>query len=127
MSDKIRCDACPVMCYIAPGQAGACDRYANVDGRIVRCDPLTVLDRTVQAGGAVVPFAAGAWAGEIAGDGFVTGIGAGTTQAAQELRDSKAVVLEFLMKDENSTRLVRSRPTVRKAMTRACRRRRNVR
>ena len=79
MSDKIRCDACPVMCYIAPGQAGACDRYANVDGRIVRCDPLTVLDRTVQAGGAVVPFAAGAWDGEIAGDGFVTGIGAGTT------------------------------------------------
>ena len=27
--EKIRCDACPVMCYIAPGQTGACDRYAN--------------------------------------------------------------------------------------------------
>jgi hypothetical protein len=24
--EKIRCDACPVMCYIADGQAGACDR-----------------------------------------------------------------------------------------------------
>ena len=48
---KIRCDACPVMCYIAPGQTGACDRYANVDGRIVRSDPLTVLDRTLDAGG----------------------------------------------------------------------------
>ena len=33
--EKIRCDACPVMCYIAPGQTGACDRYANDAGRIV--------------------------------------------------------------------------------------------
>src|SRR5262245_46712964 len=32
--DKIRCDACPVMCYIKPGAAGACDRYANHDGRL---------------------------------------------------------------------------------------------
>jgi hypothetical protein len=30
---KIRCDACPVMCYIAPGQTGACDRYANAADR----------------------------------------------------------------------------------------------
>ena len=27
--EKIRCDACPVMCYIKPGAAGACDRYAK--------------------------------------------------------------------------------------------------
>jgi hypothetical protein len=27
--DKIRCDACPVLCYIRPGMTGACDRYAN--------------------------------------------------------------------------------------------------
>jgi hypothetical protein len=32
---KIRCDACPVMCYIKPGAVGACDRYANHDGQIV--------------------------------------------------------------------------------------------
>ena len=25
--EKIRCDACPVMCYIADGKSGACDRY----------------------------------------------------------------------------------------------------
>ncbi len=55
--DKIRCDACPVMCYIAPGQTGACDRYANDGGRIVRSDPVTVLSRTLEGGGAVVPFA----------------------------------------------------------------------
>ena len=77
--EKIRCDACPVMCYIAPGQTGACDRYGNLGGRIVRSDPLTVLDRTLAAGGAVVPFSTGDWDGEIARDGFVTGIGAGTT------------------------------------------------
>jgi len=35
---KVRCDACPVMCYVKPGMTGACDRYANQDGRIVRVD-----------------------------------------------------------------------------------------
>ena len=49
-AEKIRCDACPVMCYIAEGRAGACDRYANEGGRIVRCDPLTVLDRRHRRG-----------------------------------------------------------------------------
>ncbi|HUF57159.1 MAG TPA: 6-hydroxynicotinate reductase [Thermohalobaculum sp.] len=68
------------MCYIAPGRTGACDRYANEDGRIVRCDPLTVLEAAVGEGGEVVPFLAHAddWAGGIAPP-FVTGIGAGTT------------------------------------------------
>ena len=78
--DKIRCDACPVMCYIAPGQTGACDRYANDAGRIVRTDPVVLLSRTVQAGGRVVPFAAREWDGEpFPPDARVTGIGAGTT------------------------------------------------
>src|SRR5690606_4906092 len=81
--DKIRCDACPVLCYIAPGQTGACDRYANVGGRILRSDPVTVLSRTLESGGAVVPFAPAeaAWDGSVMApaEGFVTGIGAGTT------------------------------------------------
>ena len=47
IGDKIRCDACPVMCYIKPGAAGACDRYANHDGELVRVDPHIVLERTV--------------------------------------------------------------------------------
>lgn len=78
---KIRCDACPVMCYIAPGQTGACDRYANDQGRIVRSDPVTILSRTLEHGGQVVPFAGPDWDGEILrpADAFVTGIGAGTT------------------------------------------------
>ena len=44
--DKIRCDACPVLCYIRPGMTGACDRYANRDGQLVRVDPHVLLDRT---------------------------------------------------------------------------------
>ncbi|GAB1363595.1 hypothetical protein MASR1M32_28310 [Rhodobacter sp.] len=78
--EKIRCDACPVMCYIAPGQTGACDRYANEAGRIVRTDPVVLLSQTVAQGGQVVPFAARDWDGSpVPADAFVTGIGSGTT------------------------------------------------
>ena len=78
--EKIRCDACPVMCYIAEGKIGACDRYANEGGKIIRCDPLVVLDRAIE-GGAVTPFLKSAWDGSLvnSGDQFVTAIGAGTT------------------------------------------------
>ena len=80
--DKIRCDACPVMCYIKPGAAGACDRYANHNGELVRVDPHIVLERTVSHGGRLVPFqATGDWDGKIVHESsvFVTAIGAGTT------------------------------------------------
>lgn len=78
--EKLRCDACPVMCYIAEGRTGACDRYGNFGGRIVRCDPVRVLDYAVEAGAAVVPFGA-AWDGSLVNSNkrFVTAIGAGTT------------------------------------------------
>jgi hypothetical protein len=52
----IVCDACPVLCRIRPGMTGACDRYANVEGRVARTDPLVLL-----------------------ADGTLTAIGAGTT------------------------------------------------
>ena len=81
--DKVRCDACPVTCYIRRGMAGACDRYANRDGRLVRVDPHILLERTVERGGSVVPFSLkeGEWSGEIVPDDsvFVTAVGAGTT------------------------------------------------
>ena len=78
--DKIRCDACPVMCYIAPGQTGACDRYANDAGRIVRTDPVVMLSQAMAGGQRIVPFAARDWDGEpMPADVFVTGIGSGTT------------------------------------------------
>ena len=38
--DLVTCDACPVLCRIRPGRTGACDRYGNVDGRLVRLDPV---------------------------------------------------------------------------------------
>ncbi len=79
--DKVRCDACPVMCYIKPGAVGACDRYANKDGEIVRVDPHVLLQRTVEHGGGVVPFGGTGWDGQLVSGArtFVTAIGAGTT------------------------------------------------
>jgi len=80
--EKLRCDACPVMCYIAEGRTGACDRYGNFGNKIVRCDPVTILEHRAEAGGEVVPFADGsAWDGNPVNRGqrFVSGIGAGTT------------------------------------------------
>ncbi len=79
--EKIRCDACPVMCYIADGKVGACDRYGNEGGKIIRCDPLTILDRRIAAGDEVKPFLSADWDGTTApgDDVFVTAIGSGTT------------------------------------------------
>lgn len=78
---KIRCDACPVMCYVAEGRLGACDRYANMGGKIIRCDPLTILDQRIQAGDEIKPFLGADWSDDLADDGgkFVTAIGSGTT------------------------------------------------
>ena len=82
-AEKIRCDACPVMCYIADGRSGACDRYMNEGGALVRVDPLVWLQRSQDAGTAMVPFLdrQAPWDGDIIapGDSFVTAIGAGTT------------------------------------------------
>ncbi len=79
----VRCDACPVLCRIRPGKLGACDRYGNVEGKLVRTDPLVLLDRSVESGRGAVRFLEGArdWSGELVRqpDAFVTGIGATTT------------------------------------------------
>ena len=48
--EKIRCDACPVMCYIAEGKSGAGYRDANNTGQIIRLDPLVVLNRCIEIG-----------------------------------------------------------------------------
>ncbi|MDX2205571.1 MAG: 6-hydroxynicotinate reductase [Hyphomicrobiaceae bacterium] len=77
----VRCDACPVLCRIRPGRSGACARYANEDGVLVRTDPALLMNRTTDGGGRLVPFAAGEWNGGPleASRTFVTGVGAGTT------------------------------------------------
>ena len=80
--EKIRCDACPVLCYIADGKSGACDRYANHGGDLVRLDPLTIIENTDHK---LVPFLkngdADDWDGDIVQGArpFVTAVGAGTT------------------------------------------------
>jgi 6-hydroxynicotinate reductase len=88
--DKIECNACPVLCQISAGKTGACDRYANAAGVLVRVDPVVFLRKTVEAGdGHLVAFAArdanvAAERAEAPAllptpEVFVTGIGASTT------------------------------------------------
>jgi hypothetical protein len=81
-SGKIVCNACPVLCQISDGRAGACDRYANVGGVLTRVDPLLLTAKAVSEDGALVPFRSDAgWDGRVlAGTPvFVTGLGSGTT------------------------------------------------
>jgi len=78
-AEKVRCEACPIRCRIAVGRTGACDRYGNVDGVLTRMDPLTVLQEQGEVG-AVVPFQAREWQGEIVQHPVtITGVGATTT------------------------------------------------
>ncbi|CAN7446075.1 6-hydroxynicotinate reductase [Acidovorax sp. LjRoot117] len=103
---KVECNACPVLCQISEGRAGACDRYANHAGVLVRVDPVVLLRKTVEAGEvALVPFAGRssaadadapvdaeggtaadaaaqpAWSGDLllTEEVFVTGVGSSTT------------------------------------------------
>ncbi len=82
---KIRCDACPVLCYIKDGRTGACDRYANDGGELVRVDAFTLIENRNKSGGEVVAFLPGdeipEWNGDLINQKptFVTAIGAGTT------------------------------------------------
>lgn len=93
-ADKIECNACPVLCQISVGRTGACDRYANHDGVLVRVDPVCLLRRTLAAeDGRVIPFAGRSvvgdqseaevadWDGDLlhANEVFVTGVGASST------------------------------------------------
>jgi hypothetical protein len=84
-TEKIRCDACPVLCYIADGRSGACGRYGNEDGVLVRHDPLTIIEKSADRGFQAVPFLrdndGSDWDGNLVQGNrhFVTAIGAGTT------------------------------------------------
>ena len=84
---KIECNACPVLCQISDGKVGACDRYANQAGVLVRVDPVLLVQRRLSQGAQadLVPFLAeGAPAlpaaeVDAAGEVFVTAVGASTT------------------------------------------------
>lgn len=86
---KIECNACPVLCQISDGKVGACDRYANHAGALVRVDPVLLVRRRLDAaqgdlaGADLVPFVAAGGA-PLALDAdapelFITAVGAGTT------------------------------------------------
>jgi len=93
---KIACNACPVLCQISEGRSGACDRYANQAGTLVRVDPVILLHRSLAAPDAMlVPFApraaadsdpaspppAAGWSGDLllTEEVFITGVGSSTT------------------------------------------------
>lgn len=80
---KIACNACPVLCQISDGRSGACDRYANQAGVLVRVDPVVFLRRTLtDADARLVPFSSDQlWDGQLAksNEVFVTGVGSSTT------------------------------------------------
>ncbi|MFM7801492.1 MAG: 6-hydroxynicotinate reductase [Limnohabitans sp.] len=44
---KVECNACPVLCQISEGRVGACDRYANQAGVLVRLDAVVWLNRAI--------------------------------------------------------------------------------
>ena len=84
---KIACNACPVLCQISDSRTGACDRYANQAGVLIRVDPVVMLRRAsgtdLGAGDArLVAFNTDQpWNSELAqsNDVFVTGVGSSTT------------------------------------------------
>jgi hypothetical protein len=81
-ADKVRCEACPVLCQISPGKLGACDRYGNVDGKLMRLDTLALVARLGTDLVAWEAARAGRWDGSLLGGDapvFVSGVGSGTT------------------------------------------------
>ena len=92
---KVECNACPVLCQISDGRTGACDRYANREGVLVRVDPVVLLrrqlasdapalvafDRTAVAEDGKAQESSPDWDGDLlhADEVFVTGVGSSTT------------------------------------------------
>ncbi len=71
LSDRIVCTACPVNCRIAPDKTGACRRFANQQGELVRVKPLVFYDEVKN----LIPPAPPSYLMPP----LITGIGAGTT------------------------------------------------
>lgn len=70
-SDAVVCDHCPVACQVPPGLTGACRRFRNQDGRLVRNRPLLTYAQVAQTVGPEPE--------EIIRRPSLTAIGAGTT------------------------------------------------
>ena len=79
---KIECNACPVLCQISDGKVGACDRYANQAGVLVRVDPVLLVRQRVAGAGQVAQ--GGDVSGKFPGDGLVPFLPAGSAPLAAE-------------------------------------------
>jgi len=67
----VRCTSCPISCYIQPGKTGACQRFVNLDGELVRDLPLQRYEDVKEI--------VGEYHEDAIRKPLITGIGAGTT------------------------------------------------
>ena len=67
----VRCLSCPISCYIRTGKTGACQRFVNLDGELVRNIPLQRYEEVKEIVGEDHE--------EVIRRPLITGIGAGTT------------------------------------------------
>jgi ferredoxin len=70
-ADAVECDACPIKCWINADHVGACQRYRNESGRLVRLTPLHTFEEVEQTVGSDPE--------EVIRKPVVTAIGSGTT------------------------------------------------
>ena len=88
-TEKVNCDACPILCRISPGKTGSCDRYGNIDGKLKRMDPVILTQKAIDQKQTLVPFGEQTqqWDGSLLAQNvtlnpeeiFPTAVGAGTT------------------------------------------------
>src|ERR1700739_4715989 len=57
-SNKIECNACPVLGQISEGRTGAWERYANADGGLILVDTVVFLSRAASSPEAITNSAA---------------------------------------------------------------------
>jgi NAD-dependent dihydropyrimidine dehydrogenase PreA subunit len=67
----VRCLSCPISCYIQAGKTGACQRFVNFDGELIRNIPLQRYEDVKKIVGKDHE--------EVIREPLITGIGAGTT------------------------------------------------
>jgi hypothetical protein len=78
-TNKVECDACPVLCQITEGRTGACDRWGNVGGALTRIDPVLLMRRIDSECSATPPLSSPDGVPPEGDALFVTGVGSGTT------------------------------------------------
>jgi NAD-dependent dihydropyrimidine dehydrogenase PreA subunit len=70
-SDSVQCGACPIFCWIKEGYPGACQRYRNHGGKLIRIETIHPFDEVEQIVGPELP--------AFIQRPLITGMGAGTT------------------------------------------------